>query len=55
MFRDIAVAIDKKLDMVTDALAKAFEPALTVIIGLVVAYIAIAMLQLYGSMFQSLI
>lgn len=55
MFRDIAVAIDKKLDLVTDALAKAFEPALTVIIGLVVAYIAIAMLQLYGSMFQSLI
>ncbi len=55
MFRDIAVAIDKKLDIVTDALAKAFEPVLTVVIGLVVAYIAIAMLQLYGSMFQSLI
>lgn len=55
MFRDIAIAIDKKLDAVTDALAKAFEPTLTVIIGIIVGYIAIAMLQLFGSMFQSLI
>ena len=55
MFRDIALAIDKKLDMVTDALAKAFQPTLTVIIGLVVGYIVIAFFQLYttavGSMF----
>lgn len=55
MFRDIALAIDKKLDMVTDALAKAFPPTLTVIIGLVVGYIVIAFFQLYttavGTMF----
>lgn len=55
MFRDIAIAIDKKLDMVTEALAKAFEPTLTVVIGIIVGYIAIAMVQLFGSMFQSLI
>lgn len=55
MFRDITIAIDKKLDMVTDALAKAFEPTLTVVIGIIVGYIAIAMVQLFGSMFQSLI
>lgn len=55
MFRDITIAIDKKLDMVTEALAKSFEPVLTVVIGLVVAYIAVAMLQLFASMFQSLI
>lgn len=55
MFRDIALAIDKKLDIVTDALAKAFQPTLTVIIGLVVGYIVIAFFQLYttavGTMF----
>lgn len=55
MFRDIAIAIDKKLDMVTDALARAFEPTLTVIIGIVVGYITIAFFQLYttavGTMF----
>lgn len=55
MFRDIAIAIDKKLDMVADALAKAFEPALTVVIGIVVAYIVVAMLQLFAGMFQSMI
>lgn len=55
MFRDIAIAIDKKLELVTQALSKAFEPALTVIIGIVVGYIVIAFFQLYGSVIQSLI
>ena len=55
MFRDIALAIDKNLELVTEALAKAFEPVLTVVIGIIVAYIAIAMLQLFGSMFQAII
>lgn len=54
MFRDIAIGIDKKLDMVTNALAKAFEPALTVIIGIVVGYIVVAFFQLYGSMISGL-
>lgn len=54
MFRDIAIAIDKKLDMVTDALARAFEPTLTVIIGIVVGYIVIAFFQLYASAMGSL-
>lgn len=55
MFRDIAIAIDKKLDMVTEALAKAFEPFLTVVIGIVVGYIVIAFFQLYGSFIGSVI
>ena len=50
MFRDIALGIDKKLDMVMSSLAKAFEPTLTVIIGIVVGYIVVAFFQLYGSM-----
>ncbi len=50
MFRDIALGIDKRLEMVMSALSKAFEPALTVIIGIVVGYIVVAYFQLYGSM-----
>ena len=53
MFRDIAIAIDKRLEAVTEALAKAFEPTLTVIIGLVVGYIAVAFFQLYGGMIKA--
>lgn len=55
MFRDIAIAIDKRLDIVTEALAKAFEPTVTVIIGIVVAYIVIAFFQLYGSMIKAFV
>ena len=55
MFRDIAIGIDKKLDMVTQALAKAFEPALTILIGIVVGYILIAFFQVYGSMIKALV
>lgn len=54
MFRDIAIGIDKRLDMVTNALSKAFEPALLVIIGIVVGYIVVAYFQLYGSMIKGL-
>ncbi len=48
MFRDCALGIEKKLDAAIDALSKAFEPTLLVIIGFGVAYLAIAFMQMYA-------
>ena len=54
MFRDIAIAVEQRLDMAINVLSKMFEPALTLIIGLAVAYLAICFFQMYSSAFGSI-
>ena len=55
MFHDAAEVIDTKVNMTLDAMTRLFEPALIVIMGVVVAFIAIGFYQMYvtalGSMF----
>ncbi len=55
MFRDASLGIEKKLDMAIDALARTFEPALMIIIGLGVGYFVVAFVQMYSSSMSSLI
>lgn len=54
MLKDAANVIDKKVDMALDAMLKLFEPALIVIMGGFVLFIAIAFYQLYAGMLGSL-
>lgn len=54
MFRDIAIAVEQRLDMAINVLSRAFEPVLTLIIGLAVAYLAVCFFQMYSSAFGSL-
>lgn len=55
MFKDVSDVIDKKVDMALQAMAKLFEPAVIIIIGGVIAFIAIAFYQAYVSMLGSLL
>ncbi len=55
MLEECVIVIDKKIDIVLKALTKAFEPALIVILGVVVGVIAFAFMQLYVSMIQSIL
>lgn len=48
MFRDASIGIEKKLDMALEALSKAFEPTLLVIISVIVGYFIIAFSQMYS-------
>ena len=55
MFHDAAEVIDTKVNMALDAMTRLFEPALIVIMGVVVTFIAIGFYQMYvtalGSIF----
>lgn len=55
MFRDAAIAVEKQLENATDVLTRAFEPVVMVIIGCAVGYVAIAFVQMYGSLIKALI
>jgi len=48
MFRDASIAIEKKLDMALEVLARAFEPFLICIIGIGVLFLAVGMIQIYA-------
>ncbi len=54
MFRDCALGIEKKLDAAINALSKAFEPALLIVIGFGVAYLAIAFMQMYAGALETI-
>jgi len=54
MFRDVSIAIDKQLETATDRLTRAFEPVILLVLGIAVAYIAIAFFQMLGSTFGSM-
>jgi len=54
MFHDCADVIDKKVDMALEALTKLFEPAVILIMGGAVLFIALAFFQAYVSMLGSL-
>lgn len=54
MFHDCANVIDKKVDMALEALTKLFEPAVILIMGGAVLFIAIAFMQAYFGMLGSL-
>ena len=54
MFHDCAEVIDKKVDMVLEALTRLFEPTVIVIMGGAVLLIAIALYQAYIGMLGSL-
>lgn len=54
MFHDCADVIDKKVDMVLEALTRLFEPTVILILAGGVAFIAIALYQAYVSMLGSL-
>lgn len=54
MFHDAAEVIDKKVDMALEAMTKLFEPAVIVIMGGAVLFIAVGFYQLYYSMLGSL-
>lgn len=53
MFHDVAEVIDKKVDMALEAMTKLFEPAVIIIIGAAVLFIAIAFFQAYAGMLGS--
>ena len=55
MLHDAAEVLDKKVDMALEALAKLFEPAVIIIMGGVVLFIALAFFQMYAGMLGSLI
>lgn len=46
MFRDAVIGIEQKLDIAINALVKAFEPTLIVILAIFVGYIVVAFMQL---------
>ncbi len=54
MFHDCADVIDKKVDMTLEAMTKLFEPAVIIIMGGVVLFIAVAFYQAYVGMLGSL-
>ena len=54
MFRDIAIAVEQKLEMAIKVLSSLFEPALLLIIGIAVAYLVVCFFQMYSSAFGSL-
>lgn len=54
MFHDCADVIDKKVDMALEAMTKLFEPAVILIMGGAVLFIAIAFYQAYVGMLGSL-
>ncbi len=54
MFHDAAEVLDKKVDIALDALMKLFEPALIVILGGTVLFIAVAFFQMYAGMLGTL-
>lgn len=54
MFHDCANVIDKKVDMALEALTKLFEPAVILIMGGAVLFIALAFMQAYFGMLGSL-
>ena len=54
MIKDAADVIDKKVDMALEAMLKLFEPAIIVIMGGFVLFIAMAFYQLYVGMLGTL-
>ena len=54
MLDDCVTVIDKKINMVLQALTKAFEPALIITLGIFVLVIAIAFMQMYISMIKAI-
>lgn len=54
MFKDAAQVIDKKVDMALSAMMKLFEPTLIVVMGVVVAFIALGFYQMYVAALGSL-
>lgn len=54
MLQDCVNVIDKKIDMVLQALAKAFEPMMMMILGIMVLIIAVAYAQLYMGVILSI-
>ena len=55
MLHDAAEVLDKKVDMALEALTKLFEPAVILIMGGVVLFIALAFYQMYAGMLGSLL
>lgn len=53
MFRDASIGIEKKLDLALDALSRAFEPFLMVVLGGCVGYFVIAFFQMYSEAMSS--
>ncbi len=54
MFRDASLAIEKKLDMALEAMSKAFEPAMIIVIGIFVLLFAVALIQMYAASLSAL-
>ena len=54
MLKDAADVVEKKLDLALEALLKMFEPAIIIIMGGFVLFIAVAFYQLYASMLGSI-
>ena len=55
MLHDAAEVLDKKVDMALEALTKLFEPAVIIIMGGIVLFIAVAFYQMYAGMLGSLL
>lgn len=53
MLKEVVGVIDKKIDFVLEALSKAFEPALIIIMGICVGTLLLAFMQLYISSITS--
>ena len=54
MLKETVDVIDKKVDFVLEALSKAFEPTIIIILGLCVGALLIAFMQIYTSALSSL-
>lgn len=54
MLKDAADVVEKKVDLALEALLKMFEPAIIIIMGGFVLFIAVAFYQLYASMLGSI-
>lgn len=54
MLQDSADVIDKKVDFVLEALSKAFEPAIIIILGICVGSMLFAFMQVYASALSSM-
>ena len=55
MFAEASQSIDKKIESVMEALARLFEPTMMVVIGIFVAIMVVAFMQMYAQMLGSLI
>ncbi len=55
MFRECAEVIDKKVDMALEAMTRLFEPAVILLIGGFVLFVAVALMQAYASLLGSFI